>query len=41
MSLRYVFEVISQGVYVAHIRLSVLAKGVAACSKKVEWDVRL
>ena len=41
LCLRYVFEVISQGVYVAHIRLSVLAKGVAACCKKVEWDVRL
>lgn len=41
MCLRYVLEVISQGVYVAHIRLSVAAKGVAACCKKVEWDVRL
>jgi hypothetical protein len=26
---------------VAHIRLSGLAKGVAAFCKKVEWDVRL
>jgi len=41
MCLRYVFEVTSQGVYVAHIRLSVLAKGVAACCKNVEWDIRL
>lgn len=41
MCSRYVFEVISQGVCVAHIRLSVLAKGVAVCCKKVEWDVRL
>jgi hypothetical protein len=41
LCLRYVFEVISQGVYVGHISLSVLAKGVAACCKKVEWDVRL
>lgn len=41
MCLRYVFEVRSQGVYVAHIRLLGLAKGVAAFCKKVEWDVRL
>jgi hypothetical protein len=41
MCLRYVFEVISQGVYVAYIRLSDLAKAVTTCCKKVEWDVRL
>jgi len=41
MCFKYAFEVRSQGVYVAHIRLSGLAKGVAAFCKKMEWDVRL
>jgi len=36
MCLRHVFEVTSQGVYVAHTSLSVLAKGVAACCKNLE-----